>query len=138
LYKDFQDNVKTYGSKNELQKVILSLIINAKDELENINLSKQKEINIKVKSSNNIIYIEVSDNGNGIPKDIQNKIFEPYFTTKGNLNGSGLGLYMCKIIMNKTFEGDIKLQSKANEPAKFVLELPVKKEETSMNKEIDE
>lgn len=138
MYKDFQDNVKTYGSKNELQKVILSLIINAKDELENINLSKQKEINIKVKSSNNIIYIEVSDNGNGIPKDIQNKIFEPYFTTKGNLNGSGLGLYMCKIIMNKTFEGDIKLQSKANEPAKFVLELPVKKEETSMNKEIDE
>ena len=138
MYKDFQDNVKTYGSKNELQQVILSLIINAKDELENINLSKQKEINIKVKSSNNIIYIEVSDNGNGIPKDIQNKIFEPYFTTKGNLNGSGLGLYMCKIIMNKTFEGDIKLQSKANEPAKFVLELPVKKEETSMNKEIDE
>jgi len=78
------------------------------------------------KQPNNLIDITIEDNGNGIPKDLQSKIFEPNFTTKSS--GSGLGLAMCKDIITKT-GGNIYFVSKEGEGTAFHILIPLYKEE---------
>ena len=59
-------------------------------------------------------YIEVSDNAGGIKRELHEKIFEPYFTTKHNSTGTGLGLFISKMICEQGFNGSIELKSKKN------------------------
>ena len=66
---------------------------------------------ISCELKNGHMYICFTDNGGGIQKEILDKIFNPYFTTKGT-KGTGLGLYMSKKIMNEKCDGDIKVKSK--------------------------
>lgn len=82
------------GLPNQFSQAILSILQNAKEAL--IERYVKNPL-IKISIDNNTLTI--SDNAGGIPKEIQNKIFEPYFTTKDNLQGTGLGLYMAKIIL---------------------------------------
>ena len=90
--------------ENELVQVILNIIKNAEDALiEN----KIKEPKIKIIIDGNKIIIK--DNAKGIPKKIIEKIFDPYFSTKIQKNGTGLGLYMSKIILEKHCNGNIKV-----------------------------
>jgi len=91
---------------NEIKQVILNFIKNAEDIL----LEKQiKNAWIKIRSYNekeNLI-LEVSDNGGGIPETILDKIFDPYFSTKSEKNGTGLGLYMSKTIIETHCRGKL-------------------------------
>ena len=66
-----------------------------------------------------------SDNGNGIPQNIIDKIFQPFFTTKPTGSGTGLGLSMSYDII-KAYGGEIKVESKENEGSQFIIELPSK------------
>jgi signal transduction histidine kinase len=79
------------GLESEYQQVILNLINNAKDALIENNIDNPT---INIKLENEKIYIE--DNAGGIPLNIINRIFEPYFTTKEQGKGTGMGLYMSK------------------------------------------
>jgi signal transduction histidine kinase len=74
------------------------------------------------------ICVTISDDGGGMPEDIIDKIFEPYFTTKGEDKGTGIGLYMCKTIIEKNMGGSI---SAANVPggARFEIVLSCAKRE---------
>ncbi len=98
-------------SKNGLKQVVLNIIKNAEDIL----LEKKiKEPYIKITTSvedgNNIL--KISDNGGGVPEDIIDKIFDPYFSTKLEKNGTGLGLYMSKIIIQEHCNGKLSVCNK--------------------------
>ncbi len=103
--------VLIYG--NELQQVILNLIKNSEDILMERNI-ENKEIKIRVKEKESIVALEIEDNGGGIEPGIMEKIFDPYFTTKETLNGSGLGLYMSKIIVEEHLSGTLSAKNKNN------------------------
>ncbi len=98
------------GYENEFKQVVLNLITNAKDAIiEKLGaVKKGGKIEIKTyKNKENMAVLTVTDNGGGIPSDILEKIFEPYFTTKDQTKGTGIGLYMCKMIIEDNMNGFI-------------------------------
>jgi len=101
-------NIK--GFENEFTQIILVILNNALDQKE---LTNQVDfyINITVKLSADTYVISICDNGGGIPLDIIDKIFEPYFSTKFRTEGIGIGLYMAKMIIEQSMHGKINVYS---------------------------
>ncbi len=83
------------GYKNEFHQAILNIINNAKDAIIQNNISKGI-ININITKNS----IEISDNGGGIPQNIIDRVFEPYYTTKEQGKGTGIGLYLATMLLN--------------------------------------
>jgi signal transduction histidine kinase len=73
----------------------------------------------------NEVEIKVADNGNGIPQQIVDKIFQPFFTTKPTGHGTGLGLSLCYEIVTKGHEGDLHVESTEGEGSVFTIHLPL-------------
>jgi signal transduction histidine kinase len=110
------------GDKDELQQVFLNLIMNACDAL----AEKPKgEGRIKVESfaGEGMVHVAVSDNGCGIPAEIQQSIYEPFFTTKGEDKGTGLGLAVISSIIHK-HNGIIQLKSVVRQGSRFTVSIP--------------
>ncbi|QFR50020.1 histidine kinase [Sulfurimonas lithotrophica] len=95
---------------NEFVQVVLNLVKNAKDALFQNNITEPK-IKIITKCSQRGTFVEVRDNGGGIDAKIMDQIFEPYFTTKDAKQGTGLGLYMSKMIVEEHLGGKIIVQN---------------------------
>ncbi|RXJ76128.1 nodulation protein V [Arcobacter sp. F155] len=104
------DNIFLY--KNELLQVIINILTNAKDAFNDKQNQGDNKIVIEYKESKKVQKIIISDNAGGIPENIIDKVFDPYFSTKDNKNGTGIGLYMCKTIIEKHFQGKIKVSNK--------------------------
>jgi len=98
------------GYPNEFCQVLLNIIINARDAF-----VTQKEpsptITIEIGTEDGRSVVTITDNAGGIPEDTLNKIFEPYFTTKGPDKGTGIGLYMSKIIIEKNMGGTLSARN---------------------------
>ncbi len=112
------DNFKFYGFKSEFKQAILNILNNAKDAIIDSGVLSGK-ISIKIDSSKKRLSIQ--DNGGGIPDDIMDRIFEPYFTTKEVDKGTGIGLYMTKMIIEKHMKGKITVKNSEN-GAVFVID----------------
>ncbi len=110
------------GSANDLKQVLLNLIYNAVDALKEAKV-QEPLIKLEVKY-NESVNISVRDNAGGIDKRIIHKIFEPYFTTKYKARGTGLGLYMSKMIVEKRLHGRISARN-TSRGASFWVELPI-------------
>jgi len=96
----------------------------AVNEQKNKNLiSYEPKVSVTTKKSENRVCITVSDNGNGIPQKILDKIFQPFFTTKPTGQGTGLGLSLSYDII-KVHGGEIKVESKDGEGSEFIIQLP--------------
>ena len=108
--------------ENELKQVLLNLITNAQDALLEKEV-KEPYIELKSYNENRTYVLEVCDNGYGINADVIEKVFDPYFSTKKNKEGTGLGLYMSKLIIEEHCKGKISCVNKAN-GACFKVELP--------------
>jgi len=105
-------NKKTqiYSYRNELMQVIMILLNNSRDAI----ISKEvEESRVVVNFSQEAegLKITVEDNGGGIPEDIIDRVFEPYFTTKFKGDGTGVGLYMSKMIVEDSIGGKLKLEN---------------------------
>ena len=110
---NIQNDIEFIGYKNELEQVLLNIINNAKDALIENNIQKPNiKISINVNHSN--IYIEILDNAGGISENIIDKIFEPYFTTKEQGKGTGIGLYMSNMIIETNMNGKLSVKNKSN------------------------
>ncbi len=94
--------IETYA--NDVKQVLLNLLKNAEDILINRKI-KNPSIMIETSCDEHTYTIMVKDNANGIPEDIKEKIFDPYFSTKEEKNGVGLGLYMSKNIIEEHCDG---------------------------------
>ena len=112
---------KILGYKNEYEQVILNLLSNAKDAI----IAAQKEdgrIIISLSIVGKKARLSVEDNGGGILITPIEKIFEPYMTTKSDNEGTGIGLYMSKLIIEKSMKGRLYAQNKAD-GAIFTIEI---------------
>ncbi|MCK5111793.1 MAG: hybrid sensor histidine kinase/response regulator [Arcobacteraceae bacterium] len=107
LVKDLkaEKKVKVYG--HELKQVIVSIIINAVEIISERKIEKPV-ITLKSWDEERYSYFEICDNAQGVKKENINKIFEPYFSTKDEKNGVGLGLYMSRFIISKHHNGKIE------------------------------
>lgn len=126
LKTDFID-IEVLGIANELTQVIINLINNAKDAFVN-NGILIREINISTKQEDGYAVIRVQDNAGGIPKDNLEKIFEPYFTTKHKSQGTGLGLFMSKMICEQGLNGFMDVESKKGITT-FIIKIPLDENE---------
>ncbi|MHC3993424.1 ABC transporter substrate-binding protein [Thiomicrolovo sp. ZZH C-3] len=112
---------------NELKQVILNLVSNAKDVLLHHGYG-EKKIRVTAREDGDAIQLFVADNGGGVPEEIMDKIFDPYFTTKFESQGTGIGLYMSKIIMEKNLRGTISVENRHG-GAEFAVRLPKKRKD---------
>jgi len=110
IIKGFED-INMYGFDIELLQVFINILNNARDEFEKKDI-KDRFIFIDTKNINNNISISIKDNAGGVPKDIIDNIFDSYFTTKEDEEGTGIGLYMSKEIVTKHHNGSISVKNK--------------------------
>ncbi|MDR1615291.1 MAG: PAS domain-containing sensor histidine kinase [Campylobacteraceae bacterium] len=119
---NIDEGITAYGYKNELSQAILNLINNAKDAFSDRHIDG-RALKISSKREGNFIILSVADNAGGIDDTIMDKIFEPYFTTKHASLGTGLGLYIAKIIIEDSMNGTICVKNE-NEGANFIIKIP--------------
>jgi len=130
---DMEENLEITSYPNELTQIIINIINNAKDALKEKKV-KNKYIFISTKKENDkYIQISIKDNAKGIKSEIIDKIFDPYFTTKHQSQGTGLGLYMTQKIVKESLKGEIDIHNTTYTykgenytGAQFIIKLPYK------------
>ena len=124
ITKDLPDNqVLIQGEASQLSQVFLNIAVNAKDAMVSGGVIEVSARVIHPDNGQSVIRIAFKDNGVGISAKVQERIFEPYFTTKQS-SGTGLGLANCKSIIEE-HDGSILVDSKPNEGALFRIEIPI-------------
>lgn len=123
IYRHYDGEHNIAGYKGELEQIILNILLNSRDAIISNDIDRGI-INISVKTKEQSIVIEISDNGGGIADDLIDKIFDPYISTKYQSQGVGIGLYMAKQIVEKHHSGEISAAN--NETgATFTIRLPL-------------
>ena len=112
---------ETYAK--ELQQVLINIIKNAVDALTEFR-KEQRRITVTATEEDSRVLLKVYDNGGGVDEAIQNRIFEPYFSTKEEKNGTGLGLYMSKTIVERHLKGTITYE-RFDEGSCFTIAIPL-------------
>jgi len=107
----------------ELSEVLINILNNSKDALKERKIKNNPWVEIKVNSYKDKVVITIEDNAGGIPDKVISKIFEPYFTTKHQSQGTGLGLHMSYKIITESLRGKIYAKNTKN-GAMFTIELP--------------
>ena len=115
---DFGNIPKIYCYPNQLNQVFMNIIMNAIQSID-----EKGEINIRTYSDETHVYIEISDNGRGIPEENLEKIFDPGYTTKSSGVGTGLGLSIVYNII-EAHKGHIRAESIVKKGSKFTIEIP--------------
>src|SRR3972149_6475272 len=131
IEKDYDKTVEKINVvPQDLSRVFLNIINNAcyaaydkKKKSGDNNFSPT--LKVSTKNLKDKIEIRIGDNGNGIPKEIIDKIFQPFFTTKPTGEGTGLGLSLSYDIVTKMHGGELKVETKINKGSEFIIQLPL-------------
>ena len=130
---DFDTTIeKVNGIQQDIGRVILHLItpafyaVTQKKQLKGDNY--EPIVTLSTKKADDKILISVSDNGNGVPQKVLDKIFQPFFTTKPAGQGTGLGLSLSYDIITKGHGGELKVETRDGEGSVFIISLPVNNE----------
>jgi signal transduction histidine kinase len=126
---DFDETISNIDIiPQDIGRVVLNLMTNA---FYAVNEKRQQQpneyeptVSIETKKINNKVEIKVSDNGNGIPQNVLDKIFQPFFTTKPTGQGTGLGLSLAYDII-KAHGGELKVDTKEGEGTTFIIQIPI-------------
>ena len=131
IIQDIQE-VEVEGFESELSQAIINILNNAKDALKEQE-STEKFIFVSSKQDNDFAYICVKDSAGGIKDEYMKEIFKPYFTTKEQMEGTGIGLWMSKEIVERHMFGKIEVSNESFEyegkqytGAKFIIKIPIK------------
>jgi C4-dicarboxylate-specific signal transduction histidine kinase len=117
-----EDPVFVDGDEVPLQQVLLNLINNAMDAMSQVSVERRVltlKTAVQLQSGSGLLVVE--DHGSGVPDNLRDKLFQPFFTTKGE--GLGMGLAICRTIL-QTLGGSIRLQDNAEPGASFQVVLP--------------
>lgn len=130
LETDFDESIgKFVLIPQDMGRVILNLISNAFyacNEKNNSGISDyEPTVSVSTKKIKDKVIISVKDNGNGIPKHVLDKIFQPFFTTKPSGQGTGLGLSMSFDIITKGHGGELKVNTNEGQGTEFIIQLPI-------------
>ncbi|WP_419769316.1 MAG: ATP-binding protein [Candidatus Marinarcus sp.] len=113
LIFELDESINHFGLENELKQAVLNILQNSKDAFD-AGTDKNfppKLIFITLEKINDLILIKIKDNAGGIKENILKKIFDRDFTTKDEHKGTGIGLYMTKVIIEKSFKGSITAEN---------------------------
>jgi PAS domain S-box-containing protein len=110
-----------HGYPNEFAQVLINILINARDALAERE-SQHPKVTITISREGESTVVSVADNAGGVPEEIMDKIFDPYFSTKGPQLGTGVGLFMSKSIIERNMGGRLVLRNTA-EGAEFRIEV---------------
>jgi signal transduction histidine kinase len=105
-----QSEVRVFGYSNEYAQVLLNILSNAKDALTE-RVTEEPFIEISITRETDRSVVTITDNGGGISQEVLPRIFDPYFTTKESMQGTGIGLYMSKIIIEQNMGGRLTAQN---------------------------
>lgn len=122
LTQEFEDGVYVLAQSDELGQVWTNIIHNALQAMNN-----KGTLDVRLSTDEDSAFVRITDSGPGIPKDILSKIFDPFFTTKVSGEGTGLGLNICREIVQK-FGGEIAVDSEPGRTS-FLITLPLYKGE---------
>ncbi|NVJ52399.1 MAG: HAMP domain-containing histidine kinase [Campylobacteraceae bacterium] len=120
---DYENPLKVKIVAEELAQVLINILNNAKDVIIQRKI-EEGTITIDLIQTNKNFKITIEDNAKGIEEDVLPKIFDPYFTTKHQFHGTGLGLYMSKLIVEKHLFGRLEAEN-TNQGAKFIITIPL-------------
>ncbi len=121
---DIPNDISFICLENQLLQALLNILLNSKDAILS-NSIENGQVIISAKKQDSFICLHIKDNGGGIKDNsILERIFEPYFTTKTHDNGTGIGLYMTKIIIEQNLGGSIEVQN-IEEGLEFIICLPL-------------
>ena len=109
----------------ELSQVWLNVIVNAAHAIKARADRSRGLIGIETSKRDGMVEVTVSDNGTGIPDDVRERVFEPFFSTKAAGEGSGQGLAICRAIVTERHGGDITLWSEVGTGTRFTIRLPI-------------
>lgn len=118
-----EEGLMLFGAQGELSQVVLNLLGNARDVLRDKGIF-EAYVHVALHGNDKEITIEVTDNGDGIPLEVLPKIFDPYFSTKNKAQGTGIGLYMSKTIIEKHYSGTLEAKN-SEEGTVFTITIPV-------------
>jgi signal transduction histidine kinase len=119
VFEHESENILVFADKEHLSRVFINLIKNA---IQSIPDTRNGKVGISLVLNGKMVRVSITDNGKGIPEDLQSKLFTPSFTTKSS--GMGLGLSIVKSII-ESFGGNITFKTQVNHGTTFVFELPV-------------
>jgi len=112
--------------RTEIQQVFLNLVKNAAQAMaEKTYETDSPQIRIRTASADDMVRVEVTDNGPGMPDSVRKRIFEPFFTTKEVGTGTGLGLSVSYFIVTKNHGGQMEVSARAGKGTRFIIKLPV-------------
>ena len=128
IQTDFDEKTgKIYIIPQDMGRVLLNLYNNAfyavSEKKKRGSAAYEPIISVRTKRTGDKVEVSVKDNGNGVPQNVLNKIFQPFFTTKPTGQGTGLGLSMSYDIV-KAHGGKLQVRTKEGEYAEFIIELP--------------
>ena len=113
LIENYGSNIRFFTYEKELMQVFINILKNAQEILKEKKISTKQIVISEFIKKNNVI-VQICDNAGGIAEENIYKIFEPYFTTKDEMNGTGLGLYISKVIIEKHLNGTIRAFNKGD------------------------
>jgi len=119
LEKELGDIPLTMCNPGQLNQVFVNILVNAAQAIQDSGV-----ITVKTWCEHEMIHISISDTGSGIPEDVRNRIFEPFYTTKDVGKGTGLGLSIVYDIVKK-HNGNIQIESELGKGTTFVITVPV-------------
>jgi len=111
LTQNIDPLITVFVYPNELKQVLLNIINNAREAIEHSN-NKNGEITVSCRNNSSFCTIFIEDTGGGVALNIIDKLFDPYFTTKFESQGTGIGLYMAKMIIENHFLGKLSVYNK--------------------------
>ena len=124
INENYDDDLpEIVGYENEFKQALLNIITNSQDAADERGIN-YPAISVKTGKKDGYALLEIEDNCGGIPLDIIDRIFEPYYTTKEQGKGTGVGLYMSKTIIEENMSGYLEV-SNTKDGARFTIRLPV-------------
>jgi signal transduction histidine kinase len=120
---DIEESIELYSYQSELIQALLIILNNSMDAI-NIKKIFQPIIHLKIETKGENLSISIQDNAGGIPLEILDKVYNPYFTTKHEFKGTGMGLYILKMLIEKSIHGSVEIVN-ANGGVLCILSIPI-------------